>query len=83
MIRKSINIRSNPIQMNEVKPIKPESSNVKEYAESFLKGMGEIQRMRFKRMLENGINCGMSVAEGYGVDYNTFIREVKKQLEVD
>ena len=83
MIRKSINIKSNTIQMNEVKPVKSESSNVKEYAKSFLNGMGEIQRMRFKRMLENGINCGMSVAEGYGVDYNTFIKEVKNQLEVD
>lgn len=56
---------------------------IKEYASSFITGMGDTQRMRFKKMLENGINCGMSVADSYGINYNEFISEVKKQLEVD
>jgi len=57
--------------------------SIQEYANSFINGMSETQRNRFKQMLENGIECGMSVAESYGIDYVKFISEVKKQLEVD
>jgi hypothetical protein len=56
--------------------------SITEYAKSFINGMGETQRNRFKKMLENGIQCGMSVAESYGIDYEEFIDEVKKQLNV-
>ena len=53
-----------------------------EYVSSFLDGMSEGQRLRFKKMLENGIESGMSVARNYGVDYKDFIKEVKRQLKV-
>ena len=55
---------------------------VEQYANSFINGMSITQRNRFKQMLQNNIECGMSVAENYGIDYATFIQEVKKQMEV-
>lgn len=55
---------------------------IKDYATSFINGMGETQRNRFKKMLENGIKCGMSVADNYDIDYTEFIKEVKKQMGV-
>ena len=56
---------------------------IEEYANSFISGLGETQRLRFKKMLENGIESGMSVAKSYNVDYDRFISEVKKQMGVD
>jgi hypothetical protein len=55
---------------------------IQDYANAFIQGMGETQKNRFKKMLENNIECGMSVAENYGIDYKEFIEEVKKQLKV-
>ena len=74
----------------EIPPQKKEtkSTNImktytmKDYANAFINGMGEIQRRRFKDMLKNGIKCGMSAAVNYGIEYEPFIEEVKKQLEV-
>lgn len=54
-----------------------------DYASSFIFGMSESQRNRFKKMLENNINCGMSIADNYGVNYDSFILEVKKQLGIN
>ena len=34
------------------------------------------------QMLENNIECGMSVAKSYGIDYPSFIKEVKTILKV-
>lgn len=56
---------------------------IEEYANSFINGLGETQRLRFKKMLENGIESGMSVAKSYNVDYDRFISAVKKQMGVD
>ena len=56
--------------------------SIKDYATAFINGMGEVQRNRFKKMLENGIQCGLSVAYNYGIEYEPFIEEVKKQMEV-
>ena len=56
--------------------------SIQDYVTAFINGMGETQRIRFKRMLENGIKCGVSVADNYGIDYDKFIEEVKKQMEV-
>lgn len=58
-------------------------NNLKDYAVSFIQGMSETQRARFKNMLENKIECGMSVAKLYGLDYREFISEVKKELGVE
>ena len=55
----------------------------KYYAVAFIEGMSETQRERFKNMLENKIECGMSVAKLYGLDYQEFISEVKKELGVE
>ena len=63
-------------------PVLSTNPTIKEYAIAFINGMGETQKNRFKKMLENGINCGMSIADNYGVDYDDFITEVKKQMGV-
>ena len=45
--------------------------------------LGErISTTAVKKMLENGIESGMSIARNYGVDYKDFIKEVKRQLKV-
>lgn len=80
MIHKTLNIKSDSI---ESLPIKYGTYSIKDYAYAFITGMDKVQCMRFKKMLENGIECGKSVSESYGVDYDDFIKEVKKQLEVD
>lgn len=54
-----------------------------DYAAAFVNGMSETQRKRFKKMLESGIECGLSVAENYNVNYEDFIKEVKKLLNVE
>lgn len=56
---------------------------IQDYASAFLNGLGETQRLRFKQMLEAGIQCGMSIADSYQINYDDFITEVKRQLEVD
>ena len=53
-----------------------------DYAISFLNGLSNTQRNRFKAMLENNIECGQSVAKSYGIDYDIFINAVKKILFV-
>lgn len=58
-------------------------NSLKDYAVAFIEGMSETQRERFKNMLENKIECGMSVAKLYGLDYQEFISEVKKELGVE
>ena len=74
-----------PISTKEDTPIQNVNKGVytiEDYARAFINGMGETQKSRFKKMLENGIKCGLSVADNYGVDYDKFIAEVKKQMEV-
>ena len=73
-----------PVISTEIveKPVLSTNPTIEEYARAFINGMGETQRNRFKKMLENGINCGMSIADNYGVDYDDFIIEVKKQMGV-
>lgn len=83
MINKLIDINvSIPKQTRQYFPSKGEYS-IQEYVLAFIYGMSETQRERFKKMLENNIECGMSVAESYGVDYNDFIKEVKKQFKLE
>lgn len=55
---------------------------ISQYATIFLNGLGETQKERFKKMLQNGIKSGMSVADSYGIDYEQFIKEVKSQLNI-
>lgn len=83
MINRLINMEVEPIS-KDIESIEVKSTNytIEDYAKSFINGMGETQKSRFKKMLENGINCGMSVANSYGIDYDKFIEEVKKQMEV-
>lgn len=57
--------------------------SIEEYAYIFLEGLGKTQKDRFKQMLENGIKSGMSVAKSYGIDYEEFITEVKRQLQIN
>ena len=57
--------------------------SIQDYAIAFIYGMGNVQRERFKKMLQQGIKCGESVALNYGVDYNDLINEVKRILEVE
>ena len=57
--------------------------SVEDYAITFVYGMGKTQRERFKKMLENNIKCGESVANNYRVDYDSLIKEVKRILKVE
>ena len=85
MINRLINMEVSPISTKEDTPIQNVNKGVytiEDYARAFINGMGETQKSRFKKMLENGIKCGLSVADNYGVDYDKFIAEVKKQMEV-
>ena len=83
MINKLIDI--NPIITYTTAKPKEISSKptILDYAASFVNGMSETQRNRFKKMLESGIECGLSVAESYDVNYSDFIKEVKKLLMVE
>ena len=79
-------IDMNPIITNNSNIIKKEingNTTIEEYALAFIDGMSENHKNRFKKMLENNIECGMSVAENYGIDYDKFIKEVKKILNVE
>ena len=84
MINRLIDMNIPSISNNRelITPFNKDIYTIKDYAVTFLQGMGETQRNRFKKMLENGIQCGMSVANNYGIDYDEFIEEVKKQMEV-
>lgn len=61
----------------------PGNYTINDYAASFVYGMGEKQRERFKQMITHNIQCGMSVAKSYGVDYDGFMDKVKKLLKVE
>lgn len=81
MINRLINM--NPIiTNNSYTPNKSMKASITDYAISFLNGLSDTQKNRFKKMLENNIQCGMSVAETYEIDYDDFINEVKKLLKV-
>lgn len=83
MINKLIDMKIPTLYRENLEtPINKGIYSIKDYVAAFLSGMGETQRNRFKKMLENGIKCGMSVADNYGVDYTEFITEVKKQMGV-
>lgn len=56
---------------------------IEDYAITFVYGMGKTQRDRFKKMLEQNIKCGESVAYNYGVNYDDLISEVKRILKVE
>lgn len=57
--------------------------SIEDYAITFVYGMGKNQRDRFKKMLDQGIRCGESVAVSYGVDYDDLMKEVKRILNVE
>ena len=57
--------------------------SIEDYAIAFVYGMGKSQRERFKKMLEQNIKCGESIAVSYGVDYDKLIHEVKRILKVE
>lgn len=57
--------------------------SIEDYAITFVYGMGKNQRDRFKKMLEQDIKCGESVAYNYGVDYDQLMKEVKRLLKVE
>ena len=82
MINRLINMEVPSIETFNVVPINNTNYTIEEYAKAFINGIGETQRNRFKKMLENGIKCGMSVSDNYGINYDEFIEEVKKQMGV-
>lgn len=87
MINRLINMEISPINMRSndntiEKHVQSGKFTIEQYANAFIEGMSETQKERFKKMLENNIECGLSVAENYGIDYDKFINEVKKQMEV-
>lgn len=85
MINRLIDMKVSPISTKEnptVESVNRGVYTIEDYARAFINGMGETQKSRFKKMLENGIKCGLSVADNYGVDYDEFIAEVKKQMGV-
>ena len=63
--------------------LNPTNYSIQEYVSAFLSGLGDSQRDRFKQMIQIGIKSGMSIAESYGIDYDDFITEVKKQLNME
>lgn len=83
MINRLINIEIPEVEIEPAAKIMPRGVyTVAEYAKAFIDGMGDTQKSRFKKMLENNIKCGQSVADNYGINYDEFIEEVKKQMEV-
>lgn len=84
MINRLINmkpLKNKEIKNNTYKEINANAS-IRDYAIAFLSGMSDTQKIRFKKMIENGIECGMSVAKNYGINYNEFMKEVKEILEI-
>ena len=83
MINKLIDMTVYPITYEKEEVIQNNGVyTIEDYARAFINGMGETQKARFRKMLENNIKCGLSVAQNYDVDYDEFITEVKKQMEV-
>lgn len=80
MINRLINMDVKPFKSNII--TSSGDYTIQQYAYSFLSGLSKSQKARFKQMLENGIEAGMSVASTYGVDYTEFIQEVKNQLKI-
>lgn len=73
-----------PVEKSEKRIIPTNGKfTIEDYAIAFVYGMGKKQRERFKRMLQNNIKCGESVADSYGVDYEQLIAEVKRILRVE
>lgn len=64
-------------------PVNKTNFTIEDYAITFVYGMGKTQRDRFKKMLEQNIKCGESVAYNYGVDYEDLMKEVKRILKVE
>lgn len=83
MISRLINLEVPKITKEIPSHISNGNYTIQEYAMAFITGMSDTQRERFKKMLENQLQCGMSVAKSYGIDYDEFIEEVKKQLKVE
>lgn len=74
------------IKIEDISNIKPTNNgkfSIEDYAITFVYGMGKPQRERFKKMLEQGIKCGESVAYNYGIDYDELMTEVKRILKVE
>jgi hypothetical protein len=71
------------VEKDTTKLMKNGKFSIQDYAIAFIYGMGKNQRNRFKEMLNQGIECGESVAVNYGIDYKDFIKEVKRILEVE
>ena len=82
MINRLINMQPITKKVNKITPNNT-TATIKDYAIAFVDGLGKTQKDRFKRMLENGILCGMSVADSYGIDYDKFINEVKLILNIN
>lgn len=83
MINRLINIEVTPPHKN-MKAINHSGNyTLEEYVAYFINGMSTTQRQRFKQMLENKIESGMSVAKNLGLNYRDFINEVKRQLKVE
>ena len=57
MINRLINMEIPPIVINKQPAINTGNYTIRDYAVTFLNGMSETQRSRFRKMLENGINC--------------------------
>lgn len=73
-----------PVEKSEKRIIPSNGKfSIEDYAIAFVYGMGKKQRDRFKKMIQNNIKCGESVADGYGVDYEQFMSEVKRILKVE
>lgn len=62
---------------------KKSNYTIEDYALSFVSGMSNTQRKRFKQMLEQGIKCGECIALNYGVNYDDLMNEVKRVLKVE
>ena len=81
MINRLINLDVSNLH-NDEKLNKTNDYSVNEYVKSFLNGMSRGQKIRFKKMIEHGIISGDSIAKNYGISYEDFILEVKKQLNI-
>lgn len=81
MINKLINLQFDVDDKTDLE-INTSGFTIQQYATAFLSGLGVTQKERFKKMLENNFKCAKSVAENYGIDYDKFINEVKKQLGI-
>lgn len=73
----------NPIDdfiAEDTKHISPTTITVLDHARDFVNSLNPEQRRRFRKMMEQGINVGESLAKTYDLDPTEFMQALKQVL---